>query len=88
MASKKPVVLKLNGKPFSLLRPSVKALQIKAELDALPSDEIFTKDQLKTQHIADYVNVKELAGYSLKVGARRYWGNPKAIAALSEQVGQ
>lgn len=84
----KPAVLKLNGKPFSLHRPSAKALQIKAELDGLPADEIFTQDQLRCSHVRDYANTAELVGYSLKIGGTRYWGNPKAIAILRAQVGQ
>lgn len=83
-------MLKLNGKPFSLVQESARAVAIRKVLDKAPTDEIFTADELEAKHGLRDVrdSYRFVPGYSHKVGVRRFWGNPKAIKTLIEQVSQ
>ena len=85
-----PKPLKLNGKEvFTLHRISSNVLKIKAFLDKQRPDEIYTPDELERRinaRVRDYRMSPELEGYSSKIGQKAYWGNPRAIAALREQV--
>lgn len=89
------VTLKLHGSnaPFSLRRPKPSTIRAKTFLDKAPKDEIFTAEQLSEKSGIALSGVRsaiasqpELDGYSLKVGAVRYWGNRAAIKALRSQV--
>jgi hypothetical protein len=89
----KPAVkLKLNGKPLCLkvTVPSVAAIM--NFLNKQAPDELFTSDVLakganvSQNTIKSMGHAEELNGYSIRSGKLRYWGNPKAIAALKEQL--
>lgn len=81
---KAKTVLKLNGKPFRVNGEGV----IRRFLDKSPHDELFTSAELQSRtgsvHVKD--RASKLPPYTFKVGVIRYWGNPKAIAALKAQV--
>lgn len=86
--------LKLNGKLLNLHPPSIIVSRIAEFLDKSPHDELFTTEELAkrvaigSQRPTQNAKNPALAAYSLLTGRNRYWGNPKAIAALREQVGQ
>jgi hypothetical protein len=89
----KPAVkIKLDGKPFTLRQdpPAIKALV--THLDKAPADEVFTpaglaqRSGMHIRTINGYSTNPLLASYTTKNGALRYFGNPKAIVALREQI--
>ena len=85
-----PKPLKLNGKEvFTLHRTPAPVLKLIAFLDKQPTDEIYTTDEIVkrvTVSARDYRTSPELEKYVYKIGQQNYWGNPRAIAALREQV--
>jgi hypothetical protein len=90
------VRLKLNGKPFDL-RPLTPTLEkMRGLLDSSPADELFDTLQLsklvgksvKSLRSDNATFVDPLPEYTARVGTKRYWGNPKAIAELRRQTGQ
>ncbi len=87
------VALKLNGKPLDLNPPLPTSERISAFLSKAPADELFRSydiaECLKI-HQSAFLNeraYRELTGFTYKVGPKRYWGHPKAIAELRRLVG-
>ena len=86
------VALKLDGKPLELTPPTPALDRLLAFLNSAPSDEVFTeqilaeKVKVSARHIA--ARNERFSAFTLLVNGKRYWGNPKAIKALREQVGQ
>jgi hypothetical protein len=87
-------MLKLNGKPLALNGPPPLVVAVRSFLDKQSSDDLFTPLELSKKagfapdsiREARYYDHEHIRGYSLKVGHNRYWGNPKAIKALSAEV--
>ena len=90
---KKPAVtIKFKGKPFSLNSSPPCVGKITETLDECPVDEVLDvhdlakKSGISTHTIKDLGPRADLAEYSLKIGCKRYWGNPKAVSALRNQL--
>jgi hypothetical protein len=92
--AKAPVILKLNGKPLTLNPEAPIIGSIRQYLDKAPADELFTVGELARKigsgenYVSDQSTKPQLAAYTMKTGKMRYWGNPKAIEALRQQVAQ
>lgn len=86
-----PTTLRLRGRPFQAKPPAPATIAIVKFLDAAPSKEVFEVDQVanktgfQIKTISSYAKSPMLADYSVRLGATRYWGNPKAIAQLKRE---
>lgn len=83
------MVLKLNGKPFSLHTEAPTTITVRKTLDKAPPDELFTTQELLKRAGVGRSSLVRGSGfdtYRLKVGPKVYWGHPKAIAELKKQV--
>ncbi|HEY1502599.1 MAG TPA: hypothetical protein VGF88_23695 [Acidobacteriaceae bacterium] len=88
--------LKLAGQPFDLARAVTQTVRLKTALDKTPADTIYRADELAKVSGVREKDIRQtstfghslLSGYSAKVGATRFWGNPKAIKELLRQVGR
>lgn len=84
--------LKLNGKILDLNAPTPTLAALKEKLDKLPADEVFTADVISKKlgishsYIRDNGPSELLASNTVKLSGIRYWGSPKAIAALRARV--
>lgn len=89
-----PVRLKLNGKAFHLNQKRPMVIQIQTSLDKAPADEIYTQGELARIAGLSLHSIRGdtaqliaiLAAYTEKLGPKRYWGNPHAIAELRRQT--
>ena len=89
------MILKVNGKPFSLHPTPPGVLKVVNFLTKAPQDELFLTDDLAhkcnlspdTMRCSNWPKQKALEGYTAVVGKMRYWGNTAAITELLKQVG-
>lgn len=87
-----PKPLKLNGRIFSLHPPSPTQTKVQQFLDKSPADELYSSSglakvmSLGIRSVGYLGNEDALKPYTHKQGAVRFWGNPKAIIALRQQI--
>lgn len=91
----KPVVLKVNGVAFSLRTVTESEKKLIDFFSRAPADDVFLPESLPratgiSRNVIDrhFRSGNLSADFTAKVGKRRYYGNPKAIAELKRQAGQ
>jgi hypothetical protein len=87
---KKPIALKLNGKPLDLNPPRRALEKLAAFLEKLPNDELLTIGELVTRSnvgqssIRDFRQDPKFSSYIHRASTLLYFGNPRAIVALKQ----
>lgn len=86
------MTLKLNGKPFVKDTVSPAQQRVIDWLMKAPADEIFSMSEIVEKRNVGKDSLKKVATIAPDIThvwrARRYFGNPKAIAAFVKQVSE
>jgi hypothetical protein len=85
------VPLKLNGRTLCLHKEKPSIVAVRQFLQKAPADELFTADEVARRAFLNHDQVRRIArdlddDITHRVGCIRYFGSPKAIAALRKQV--